>query len=109
MDTSVYTQGNFLGGDQLTESEKEGLELTIEAVTLEEMRDGAEKVCVHWKESGRKPLLCNKTNSKRFQKLFGVESDDWVGRKVTLWFDPDVEFMGDIVGGIRVRMSGKKK
>lgn len=109
MDSSTFTAGNFLGGDQLTEAEKESLTLTVEAVTAEEMRSGADKLCLHFSED-YKPLLLNKTNSKRMQTIAGSkETDDWVGEKITIWFDPEVEYMGDIVGGIRIRVGAKKK
>ena len=97
-----------MGGDQLTTKEKEGLTLTIADVTEEEMRNGQLKLAIAWKESGRKSFLLNKTNTKRLVKLHGTDTDDWLGKQITIWFDPEVEFMGDVVGGIRVRMAKKK-
>ena len=35
-------------------------------------------------------------------KAWGDESDNWIGRRVTLYGDPDVRFGSDAVGGIRV-------
>lgn len=109
MDSSSFTAGNFMGGDQLTDKEKDGLELTISDVTAEEMRSGTDKLCLSFKEPARKPLLVNKTNARRLQSMYGHETDSWVGQKITLWFDPEVEYMGDIVGGIRIRVTNAKK
>ena len=56
-----------------------------------------------------KPLLLNKTNIKRCAKACGSEdTDDWVGKKIKIYFDEDVEYGGEQVGGIRVtRANGK--
>jgi hypothetical protein len=51
-----------------------------------------------------KPFVINKTNGKRIEKICGSNDfDDWIGKKVVLYFDEDVEFGGEIVGGVRVR------
>jgi hypothetical protein len=39
---------------------------------------------------------------KQLTALWGDESDDWIGRRVTLAGDPDVMFGGQKVGGIRL-------
>jgi hypothetical protein len=31
------------------------------------------------------------------------ETDDWIGRKITLYLDRTVEFQGRVTGGIRIR------
>lgn len=45
----------------------------------------------------------NKGNGKILCDLFGDETDSWVGRKIALYVDPNVEYDGDRVSGIRVR------
>ena len=100
MDSKLYTASDkYLGGAHLSGDQI----LTISAVTIEEMRDGSEKMCLSWSEDYL-PWLLNKTNCKRLQGAFGDETDDWIGQPVTLYFDPDVEFMGEVVGGLRVRV-----
>lgn len=55
-----------------------------------------------------KPLVLNKTNLKRLVKACGSEeSDDWIGKKVKLYFDEEVEFGGEQVGGIRITAAKK--
>lgn len=50
-----------------------------------------------------KGLVMNKTNLKRCAKACrSDETDDWIGKKIKLYFDEEVEFGGDQVGGIRI-------
>jgi len=109
MDSSTFTAGNYLGGDDLTDKEKDGVELVIDGCTAEEMRQGKDKLCLTFTDLARKPMLLNKTNSKRLQKMFGKETDGWIGETIAIWFDPEVEYMGEIVGGLRVRVKNSKK
>ena len=51
-----------------------------------------------------KPLVLNTTNIQMCEKIFGSdETDDWAGKKVVLYTDPNVSYGGKLVGGIRVR------
>jgi hypothetical protein len=51
-----------------------------------------------------KPMVLNSTNIKRLAKACGSEeTDDWIGKQVVLFVDPDVEFAGNVVGGLRIR------
>ena len=51
-----------------------------------------------------KPMIINSTNIKRLARACGSEeSDDWVGKKVVLYVDHDVEFGGNVVGGLRIK------
>ena len=50
-----------------------------------------------------KPMVANATNVKRMFKALGDDSEEWLGKKIILYVDPDVEFGGKIVGGLRVR------
>ena len=51
-----------------------------------------------------KGLILNKTNLNRAARAFGSEdTDDWIGKQIVVYYDPDVEFGGKIVGGIRLR------
>ena len=52
-----------------------------------------------------KPMVLNSTNIKRLGKALGDETDGWKGGQVTLYVDPDIEFGGNIVGGLRIRAS----
>ena len=112
MDSRLYTASDkFLGNAHLTGDTT----LTIEAVSIEEMRDGSEKMCLGWGvsqfDANSKhwlPWLLNKTNIKRIAKMYGDDTDEWIGKEITIYNDPDVEFMGEVVGGLRVRTVEKK-
>lgn len=51
-----------------------------------------------------KPMVLNNTNAQIIaQILKSEETDDWVGKQIVLYDDPNVSFGGKLVGGIRVR------
>jgi hypothetical protein len=51
-----------------------------------------------------KPIILNATNIRRCVAAFGTsETDDWVGRPIVCYDDPEIEFGGRQVGGIRLR------
>ncbi len=50
-----------------------------------------------------KPMVLNVTNLKRLAKALGDDSDEWLGKQVQLYVDPDIEFGGNVVGGLRIR------
>src|SRR5688572_13369009 len=52
----------------------------------------------------KKPMVLNSTNIKRLAKaLNSDDTDEWVGKQAVLYVDPDVEFGGNVVGGLRIR------
>lgn len=51
-----------------------------------------------------KPMVLNSTNIHMCAKACGSDNtDDWMGKKVVLYEDPNVSFGGKLVGGIRLR------
>lgn len=73
-------------------------------------REGDEpeyKWLIRFKEF-KKPMVLNATNIKRLAKA--CESDDseeWIGKQAVLYVDPDVEFGGNVVGGLRIQAKAK--
>lgn len=58
---------------------------------------------VHFDELD-KGMVLNKTNLLRTAKALGSEeTDDWIGKRMVLYVDENVEFGGEIVGGLRLR------
>lgn len=50
-----------------------------------------------------KPMVLNSTNAQLIAHVTGSEeTDDWTGKKITLYNDPSVSFGGKLTGGIRV-------
>ena len=67
------------------------------------------KLILHFKEH-EKGLVCNVTN---INMLIGIlasdDSDEWVGKRVVLYADPNVMYAGKRVGGIRVRAASHEE
>ena len=64
--------------------------------------DAEYKYTVYFEEF-EKGMVLNSTNIKRLAKALGDDTDNWIGGKVVLYVDPDVEYAGQIVGGLRIR------
>jgi len=81
--------------------------VTITAIdTAEVMGDGglrSQKPIMRFREPV-KPLIVNTTNFKTMQRLFlSKYIEDWTGKRVILYGDPDVRFGKEVVGGVRVK------
>lgn len=51
-----------------------------------------------------KPMVLNSTNIHNCAKACqSDDTDDWKGKKVVIYEDPNVSFGGKLVGGIRIR------
>lgn len=75
--------------------------VTITQIEMAKMPDGQSKPCI-FVNNNPKGILVNKTNAKMIAKLYGNETDAWIGKKIKLiaaW----VEYQGDTVQGLRVR------
>jgi hypothetical protein len=65
------------------------------------------KWCLLFEESD-KPLVLNSTNIQLAERIFDSDNtDNWIGKKIVLYVDPNVSYGGKVVGGIRVRASRK--
>lgn len=95
------------GGDTLKAADLQGTEpvVTISKVERKVFDNGA-KLIVQFRGK-KKALICNKTNAKRIAHLHGQETDDWIGRDVTLYVDM-VDFKGDVVEAIRIKAAPRK-
>ena len=60
------------------------------------------KWVVHFSEC--KPLVLNSTNGQLISNaLSSPETDDWAGKQIVLYNDPNVSFGGKLTGGVRAR------
>lgn len=87
-------------GDNLGDSKV----VTIRGVDIKEV--GEEKVkkgVIYFHEFAR-GLVINKTNSQTIAGMYGGETDDWIGMKITL-YRSETPFKGKIVPCIRVKDS----
>lgn len=78
---------------------------TVVTITKVEIREvGSEKVkkgvvFFHEKDRG---LILNKTNSRTIAGLYGSDSDEWIGERITI-YRGETSFQGKIVPCIRVK------
>ena len=88
------------------------LTVTIDRVEQESMvgRDGKAELkwCVFFR-AGIRPMVLYSTNAQLIAHLLGSKnSDDWTGKQIELYHDPNVSFGGEVLGGIRVRKARAK-
>ena len=79
--------------------------LTIAKVAMQEVRRPNGKVVkpvIHFRGDA-KPMVANKTNSLVIAKLYGRDSDSWIGRSIEVYAEPNIKMGGEVTGGIRVR------
>lgn len=117
MDVRLLFPNEYVSAADLIEAQRKsgrsGVALTIASVAVETLKTnkGEErKPIVHFKEmisrhkAGKGPekkLVLNKTNAKSIAKLYGYETDAWVGRSVTL-FPTQCEAFGETVDCVRI-------
>ena len=83
---------------------EDDLVVSCKAVTLEEMPgDQHESRWVLQFKELPKGLVLNATTIRVLAKAFGDDTNQWAGKKVTLYVDPNVSFKGQVVGGLRLR------
>lgn len=102
MKTSDMHPSRFMRADDLPET---GLVATMMGVVMEPIKgmDGKEKSkpILSFVEAGVKPLVLNVTNTNTIEHLYGDDSDDWQGQRITLTV-VDVDSPNGRVPGIRV-------
>ncbi len=79
--------------------------LTIRSVTLEDMQSHDNQTVtkpVAWFTNAAKGLVLNRTNCMTIADLYGMETDDWVGKSIII-YATKVRSFGKIVDAIRVR------
>ena len=83
--------------------------VSMSHVAVEEIKSmrGMDTKPVLYFQGKEKGLVLNKTNSNAIAKLYGEETDDWVGQPIEI-FPTTVDFQGDMVEAIRVRAPRKK-
>jgi hypothetical protein len=79
---------------------------TIARITTLRMDDEkkkreVDKPAIWFKEIERSWLYC-KTSGHSIAAMFGKDDSAWIGKRITLYADPDVRFGSEQVGGIRV-------
>ena len=101
--------------NQLTESRflkkedcgPQGILVTIKTISQENVAKEGVPEELRWAicfEELEKPMVLNSTNIQLCEQVFkSDDTDDWQGKRIVLYTDPNVSFQGKLVGGIRVR------
>lgn len=83
-----------------------GALMTMTGLTQENVaKEGADpenKWCLHFEET-EKPFVLNPTNIELIKEIHGEETDDWMGKTIVIYDDPNVFYAGKKTGGLRVR------
>jgi hypothetical protein len=106
MDMNKAFPGEYLKGHDVEDQPVK----IISAIYYEGISD-----TVHMKKAGDdvKPILhfqdetqlvLNQVNTQTLTAVLGVDSQKWDGKKIKLYFDPNVMFGGKRTGGIRIKM-----
>ena len=100
----VFTDSKYLKHEEL---DGHDLDFTISRVERHKMKnnDGVEerKFVVFFSEM-EKGMILNATNMKTITKLMNSnESDEWVGKRITVYTKDDIEMGGELKSGLRVR------
>jgi hypothetical protein len=67
------------------------------------------KWCLFFRD-GIRPMVLNSTNGQLIARALGSkDSNDWIGKSIELYSEPNVSFAGELVGGIRVRPAKPEK
>lgn len=102
MKISEAFPSNFLKADDLR---GQPVIVTIDSAAVEEIgqgRDKERKLIIGFRGKEKK-LICNKTNAGTIGKLYGDETEAWLGQKITL-VPREVEYGGEMVWAIRVSL-----
>lgn len=92
-------------GEQDFSSPDEVKTVTIASHNIEQVQNESgksRKGVLRFRENV-KPLILNVTNGKSIAKLYGKDADGWIGKQIALYFDPNVRFGRELVGGVRVK------
>ena len=108
MKLSDMFPSNLLKSQDLLDAGGE-MTLTIEKIEMKtfDRDDGNKdtKPIIYFAEG--KQMVCNKTNAGVIADMHGDDTDDWIGKSVTLTVR-DVEFQGKTVMGIRIKNENSK-
>jgi hypothetical protein len=100
MKVSQMIQSKFLKKEDLEDGDKI---VTIKGIELESMQgnESEQRYVLYFRELP-KGMVLNVTTIRVLENAFGDDSDDWMGKQVKMYVDPNVSFQGKVVGGLRL-------
>jgi hypothetical protein len=100
------------GGNGLKPEDLKGREATVtisDCVQVEFTENGKkEKKLELFFHKASKSLICNKTNALTIAGMYGEETDNWIGKKITL-IPSQTDFKGEQVKCIRVKLTAPQQ
>ena len=101
--TSEMRESKFLKQTDVGRCALVTVDTCVQMNVAKEGADPELKWCLTFEELD-KPLVLNSTNIQLCEQVFkSDDTDDWQGKRIVLYTDPNVSFQGKLVGGIRVR------
>jgi len=101
--TSEMRDRKFLGKEDIGSGALVTIASCINKNTAMEGAPPEHKWCLTFHELD-KPLVLNSTNIQVCEQICGSDNtDEWIGKRIVLYVDPNVSYGGKLVGGIRVR------
>ena len=101
----TYSQGLQTNADDLVAAPR-----TVLVTAVTETGDAKQPLAVRYEGDSGKPFLPCLTMRKMIAAIWGAESEEWVGKSMTLFRDPSIKFGPDTPGGVRIsHMSGIEK
>ncbi len=100
----LLMDNKFLGKHHFLPNEKKVLKIKEVKVEIHTVQRGKQEefVVLYW-QSNDCPLILNKTNSEKIQKVLKTPYiEKWSGQSIELFVDKNVSFGGEKVGGVRV-------
>ena len=91
--------------EYLRAADLKGRDVTVTMDSMETKDIGSDHKPVLYFKNAEKGLVMNKTNWNMIAEIYGDESDDWMGKKITL-YPTRVDFQGKRVDAIRVKAVG---
>ena len=100
--------GQMIESNYLKQSDVDGdITVTVSKVGQKNIAKQGDEPEMKWLvrfEEFPKPMVLNATNIKRLARACNSDdTDDWTGKKAILYVDPDIEFAGNVVGGLRIK------
>ena len=98
---------NYLTSDYFEKNEEKALtvkEVKLEKVLNPKINKSEDKLVAYWEEDLPPMILGAKKTRRALTEVTGTNRPaKWTGARVLVYFDPDVKFGKEKVGGLRVR------
>jgi hypothetical protein len=102
--TSEMIQSNYLKKEDVGEDGTIVTVRSFERVNVAQKGEAPDEKWTMQFDEFEKPMVLNSTNIKLAEKALGSdETDDWIGKKLIVYNDPNVSFGKELVGGIRIK------